>query len=52
MRTRTLENILDEYLPEGQLIDFLTIDVEGMDFEVLKSNNWEKIQTIYNTYRG
>jgi len=37
-----LFKILEEYLPEGQKIDFLTIDVEGKDFEALKSNNWYK----------
>jgi FkbM family methyltransferase len=37
-----LSKILDNYLPKGQKIDFLNIDVEGKDFEVLKSNNWEK----------
>lgn len=42
IKTRTLEAILDEYLPKGQSIDFLTIDVEGLDFQVLKSNNWLK----------
>jgi FkbM family methyltransferase len=44
IETRTLTDILDEYLPEGRAIDFLTIDVEGLDFQVLKSNNWEKYQ--------
>jgi len=42
IKTCTLENILDNNLPENQEIDFLTIDVEGLDFEVLKSNNFEK----------
>jgi len=37
-----LSKILEEYLPEEKTIDFLTIDVEGKDFEVLKSNNWYK----------
>jgi len=37
-----LSNILDKYLPKEQEIDFLTIDVEGKDFEVLKSNIWHK----------
>ncbi|WP_461788178.1 FkbM family methyltransferase [Pedobacter sp.] len=44
IETRTLTDILDKYLPEGRAIDFLTIDVEGLDFQVLKSNNWEKYQ--------
>lgn len=37
-----LSNILDIHLPAGQCIDFLTIDVEGLDYDVLISNNWVK----------
>jgi FkbM family methyltransferase len=40
--TRTLASILDEYLPLNQRIDFLTVDVEGLDEQVLLSNNWDK----------
>lgn len=42
IETTTLEKVLDEYLPAGQEIDFLSIDVEGLDFEVLKSINLNK----------
>lgn len=42
VQTRTLAGILDQQLPKGTSIDFLTIDAEGLDFQVLKSNNWEK----------
>ena len=42
LETSTLEEILDQYLPQGQKIDFLSIDVEGLDFAILKSNNWRK----------
>jgi FkbM family methyltransferase len=42
IKSRTLEHILDEYLPKGQTIDFLTVDVENHNFEVIKSNNWAK----------
>ncbi len=42
LRTNRLEAILDEHLPNGQHIDFMTIDVEGFDLEVLKSNDWTK----------
>ena len=42
METRTLAEILDKYLPEGKKIDFMSVDVEGLDLQVLKSNNWEK----------
>lgn len=37
-----LSDVLDEFMPEGMRIDFLSIDVEGMDYEVLKSNDWVK----------
>ncbi len=40
METSTLEEILEKHLPYGQEIDFLSIDVEGLDLQVLKSNNW------------
>jgi FkbM family methyltransferase len=38
----TLEMLFDKYLPPNQIIDLLSIDVEGLDLEVLKSNNWIK----------
>lgn len=40
--TRTLAEVLDEYLAPDQEIDFLSVDVEGLDLEALKSNNWDK----------
>ena len=40
--TKKLEEILDAYLPVNQVIDFMSIDVEGLDLQVLKSNNWDK----------
>jgi len=42
IETSTLTEILDNNLPKNQNIDFLSIDVEGLDFMVLKSNNFEK----------
>lgn len=39
---RTLEEILDAYSNNFKEIDFLSVDVEGLDYQVLKSNNWEK----------
>lgn len=39
-----LETILDRYLPDGQQIDFLNVDVEGKDEEVLRSNNWTRFR--------
>jgi FkbM family methyltransferase len=40
----TLAEVLDRHLPTGQTIDFLNIDVEGFDLEVLQSNDWTKYQ--------
>jgi FkbM family methyltransferase len=37
---RRLDDLLREHLPTGQCIDVLTIDVEGKDEEVLRSNDW------------
>ncbi len=44
LQTKTLSEILEKYLPEEQEIEFLSIDVEGMDFEVVKSNDWKKFR--------
>jgi FkbM family methyltransferase len=42
METVLLVNVLDQYLPPGQKIDLLNVDVEGLDYQVLCSNDWEK----------
>ncbi len=42
-----LRQILNEHLPAGQAIDFMSIDVEGLDFQVLKSNDWNKYRPTY-----
>ena len=42
IETSTLEEVLDQNLPTNQVIDFLSVDVEGLDFDVVKSINFEK----------
>ncbi|MGZ4057278.1 MAG: FkbM family methyltransferase [Bacteroidia bacterium] len=42
VKVATLKTILDQNLGKDQQIDFLTIDVEGLDYEILASNDWEK----------
>lgn len=37
-----LDRILSSYLPDGTVIDFLSVDVEGLDLAVLRSNDWER----------
>ena len=41
IKVKRVDKILDSYLHNNE-IDFLNIDVEGLDCEVLKSNNWSK----------
>ncbi len=41
MQTRRLDEVLALYLPAAQVIDFMSIDVEGLDLEVLQSNDWD-----------
>lgn len=40
----TLNEVLQTYLPKGQDIDFLNIDTEGMEIEVLESNEWQRFR--------
>lgn len=42
VKVMPLDKILDEKLPANQHIDFMSIDVEGLDEDVIKSNNWSK----------
>lgn len=37
-----LVDVLMQHVPDGTKIDFLSIDVEGLDLEVIKSNDWHK----------
>lgn len=48
LQTRPLSMILDEYLVNANTpIDFMSIDVEGLDMQVLQSNNWSKYRPTY-----
>ena len=37
-----LADMLQQHIPNGIKVDFLSIDVEGLDLEVLISNDWQK----------
>jgi FkbM family methyltransferase len=39
---RRLDAILDEHRPPDTGIDFLSVDAEGLDLEVLQSNAWDR----------
>jgi FkbM family methyltransferase len=40
VEVQRLDALLERHLPPGQVIDFLSVDVEGKDEEVLASNDW------------
>ncbi|OIQ63044.1 hypothetical protein GALL_554210 [mine drainage metagenome] len=43
IKTEKLSCILQEYLSaDVKTIDFMSVDVEGLDLDVLKSNDWQK----------
>ena len=44
MDIRRLDEVLDEYLPANTKIDFISIDTEGYDLNVLKSMNIERFK--------
>jgi FkbM family methyltransferase len=41
---RRLDDLLTQYLPRDQKIDFLSIDVEGLDLAVLRSGDWNRFR--------
>jgi len=47
VRVLRLSDVLDQHLKLGQKIDFLTIDVEGLDIQVLRSNDWRRYRPSY-----
>lgn len=48
----TLKQILSEHLKQNQHIDFMNIDVEGLDMNVLRSNDWSKYTPDYILVEG
>jgi len=44
IRTRPLADLLGEHVPTMQRIDVLSVDVEGLDLDVLKSNDWQRVR--------
>jgi len=42
LKVTSLEQVFNNYSNYFTKIDFMSIDVEGMDYEVLKTNNWDK----------
>lgn len=46
METQPLSKVLEQYLPPQKTIDFMSIDVEGLDINVLRSNDWTKYRPL------
>jgi len=42
IETQPLRALLEKHLPAGRAIDFMSVDVEGLDLQVLRSNDWQK----------
>jgi len=38
----TLRAVLEQHLPKDVPVDVLSVDTEGFDFQVLRSNDWER----------
>lgn len=47
INTVTLDSIIKKNISIGQKIDFLSVDVEGYDLNVLRSNDWESMRPTY-----
>ncbi len=45
--TLPLAHVLRQHVTVGHPIDFLSIDVEGFDLEVLRSNDWSQFRPTY-----
>lgn len=43
-KTMPLREVFDHAMPKDTLIDFLNVDAEGLDFEVLESNDWGRFR--------
>jgi FkbM family methyltransferase len=44
VQVRPLRDVLAEYVPPGVAIDYMNIDCEGLDHDVLVSNDWRKFR--------
>jgi FkbM family methyltransferase len=44
VEVRPLRDVLSRYLDRGQRIDFMSVDVEGLDLSVLESNDWSRFR--------
>lgn len=43
-RVARLDCVLAEHMPAGQTLDVLSVDVEGLDLKVIRSNDWNRFR--------
>lgn len=46
IKSEKLSTVLNKYVPKNQVINFMSIDVEGHEIEILRSNDWEKYRPM------
>lgn len=44
VKTVPLSELLAKHVPQGVQIDFLSIDIEGLELELLESNDWDRFR--------
>ena len=44
IRVQRLDDVLNQVLPIGKTIDFMSIDTEGHDINVIESNDWNRFR--------
>jgi hypothetical protein len=42
VKTCLINSVLEKHLPKNQLIDFISMDIEGLELAVLKTFNFDK----------
>lgn len=47
LQSNSLNSVLEKYLPKNQKIDFLSIDVEGQEFRILESFDFERFEPVW-----
>lgn len=45
--TQRLDELLARHLPDGVKVNFMSVDVEGLDLEVLQSADWQRVRPEY-----
>nr|WP_281719806.1 FkbM family methyltransferase [Nitrosomonas nitrosa] len=44
VKVERLDVLFERHLPQGQPVDFLSVDAEGLDLSILQSNDWKRFR--------